>query len=238
MILNLIFHKIYKYQTEIKDKYDITYDYYLIIIKEVNNLIKSKKSKFTDYRIYFDDGYDSFKNIVFPNMTILQKHKTTLAIVTDLIGKNGYLDKKSLECFNKCGITISSHTASHTALAVYKNNKLQNSIKGGIYQNSPSGQGDILTENEILYQFIESKNKLKNCGFKVNELVLPHGLYNDTVIRINYEYGIYAYISTCDEYLDEGQSLKPRFLIDNERSIADTITSIIDLNNINIFKLK
>ena len=136
----------------------------------------------------------------------------------------------------KEGIKISSHTSSHAALAVYREGKLQGTPLGGIYQNSPWGQGDILSENEILFQLVESKNKLRNNNILTDELVLPHGLYNDTVLRLNYQYGLYKYISTCDEYLDYGEYLRPRFLIDNERSIKDTIDAIKNLNSVEKFK--
>lgn len=223
-------------ESDLDDKYNVTFEYYKEVIKEVETLLLKNKGSFSDFRIYFDDGDDSFERIVFPAMTKFQKSRTRLSIVTDWLEKEKYLHAKSLHKFIKEGVIISSHTASHAALAVYREGKLQATTLDGIYQNSPWGQGDVLSENEILFQLVESKNKLRDNNILTDELVLPHGLYNDTVLRLNYQYGLYKYISTCDEYLDDGEYLRPRFLVDNERSVKDTIDAIKNLNSIEKFK--
>jgi len=236
MLLNLIFHKIVLRESDLDDKYTVTYIYFENIINEITKILNRGLCKFQDFRIYFDDGNDSFEKLILPKLTTLLKKRTTLAVVTNWIGKKGYLNSYLFKKYLKEDIKIASHGVSHSALAVYRNGILQNSLKRGRYQYSPFEQGDVLSEREILYQLIESKKKLLKVAINTDEFVLPHGLYNDTVMKLNFEFGVYKYLSTCDEYLDGGEPLRPRFLVDNEKTISKTIKQISNLSDIYDFK--
>lgn len=228
---NLIFHKILKEEKDIDDKYNISLDYYISFLKEFNNAIRLKQNKESyTYQIYFDDGDDSFIKLILPLIKPNEYCKFTLAIVTDWINKEGYLSEQEIISLNNLGINIASHGTSHSALAVSKKLSDRNTPINGEYRDGVFGFEQRLSENEVIYQFIESKKRLTKLGISVNEFVFPFGLYNDTTVRVNYELGTYKYLSTCDEYLDEGQLLRPRYLIDNERSIDETIKSIFKLD--------
>lgn len=123
MRLNLVFHNIVKDKKEIKSDFCITQDYYFELVKKLQDLIKKNKTKFKQIFFYFDDGYLSFKKIVLPKIKD-QQQNYYIAIVTDWINKTGYLNKKNLVDFDKIGINICSHGTSHSALAIYLNDKL------------------------------------------------------------------------------------------------------------------
>jgi hypothetical protein len=184
---------------------------------------------FSDFRVYFDDGDASFKQYIFPKLNNYLKRRIKLAIVTDWIDKKNYLNKEDLINYVKEGVGICAHSASHSALAVFRDGNLQRSLPNGRYKNSPFGQGEILTEEEIRYQLKEPLLKLNSLGIYTNEFVYPHGLYNKDTMAMNYQFGYYKYMSTCDEYLDSGQLIRPRFLIESDRSIDNTIKRIKSL---------
>jgi len=76
-------------------------------------------------------------------------------------------------------------------------------------------------------QLVESRKQLEAIGIqKIDEFVLPYGLYNNQTLEINKKTAKYKYISTCDEYLDSGEQLKPRFLITSDISVKETINKI------------
>ncbi|MBI2103500.1 polysaccharide deacetylase family protein [Candidatus Woesebacteria bacterium] len=225
MRLNLVFHNVVQTESEseIDNKYTVTLDYLLQLIEEVNKSIINKQSTFDDFHIYFDDGYRSFIDLVFPSIKNICS-KIKLAIITDKINQKDYLTEENIRVAIGEGIQIVSHGVSHAALAIYKENHLQPTPLGGEYSNSPFGQGESLHGNQVLYQLIESKKYLeKTFDVHCEEFVFPYGLYNDTIIALNNRHGIYPTISTCDEYLDEGRPLKPRILVDHERTIAETV---------------
>ena len=128
------------------------------------------------------------------------------------------------------GVNIVPHGVSHSALCIYSGDKLLGTRYGGIYQNTPYGKGGSLTENEVLSQLLESKKALEAIGIKhIEEFVLPYGLYNREILEINRKMSIYKHLSTCDEYLDSGELLRPRFLITNDLSVELTIDRIMKL---------
>lgn len=228
MLLNLVFHNIVSNSKQLNNKYTVTHDYYVELIEKLNQKIKDRNTLFSDYHIYFDDGYVSFNEFIYPS--IGDYSKFTLAIVTDDINRNGFLNDSLLNMYDQKGIIISSHGISHSTLGFYKNGVLQDTFSDGPYKNSPKGQKKVLSENEVLYQLKESKTYLeKLVGHKINEFVLPYGIYNETTLLINKSNHLYKNISTCDEYLDDGDYLKPRFLIDHEKDIETTIDRILEL---------
>ena len=223
MQVNLIFHDIVISSAKINNKYTITKDYFLSLMEEIGRSTKNKKTLFMKYRIYFDDGYTSFHDTIYP-LLYNKPWEVTLAIVTDNLDSEGFLKSRILREYFNQGIKIASHGTSHAALAVYKDGKLQDTPSGGKYNNSPRGQREPLSENEIIYQYYESKKYLESLlSIEIDEFVFPYGLYNSQVVFLNSKYGFYKYLSTCDEHLDFGASLRPRVLINNERTIPETI---------------
>jgi len=230
MRVNLVFHDIAENHKELKNKYSLHIGYFLDLIKELDQIV-TKPQADTRFTLYFDDGYQSLYEQVLPLRRQI-KFPITAAIITDKINMNAYITLDQLKDIYSKKIQIASHGVSHAALAVYKNNKLQNTPKGGVYENSPFGQGEPLTEKEIKYQFIESKKRLQLLiNTEVTEFVLPYGLYNPTVVDLFKSENIYSFLSTCDIGADNGQMLRPRFLISNDHPVKETISNISTLTN-------
>lgn len=220
MRLNLVFHDIVSDDEEITDDFTITIQSLKSILEEIN-----EEEPNIEIHAYFDDGYDSFLNLVHP-LKIINPQNTTLAIITDDIGKKGKLDWKDLTTLKEQGVNIASHGVSHAALAVYKNNVLQNTPPGGEYRNAPRGRKIILSEQEVLFQLDESKKILESRLGDVCKFVLPYGLYNEQTIKINDQNKIYDHLSTCDPLLDTGSNLRPRYLITNKKTIPEIVKEI------------
>lgn len=228
MRLNLIFHNIVKSEKDVNNKYTVILDYYLELLERIGRLVKDHKTLFSDYHIYFDDGHISFHNIVYPKIKDFSRY--TLAVVINELNKEDFLNNKLLLEYDKKEIIISSHGVSHSSLAFYENGVLQNTSTGGEYENTQRGQNKALSENEVVFQIKESQIYLqKLLDHEIKEFVLPYGLYNNHTITLNKVGNYYKYLATCDEYLDSGQFLRPRFLINNERTIEETIQIISNL---------
>jgi len=229
MRLNLVFHNIVKDKKEIDSIFCVTWDYYFELTQRLSILVKQNRTKFKQICFYFDDGYSSFRDIIFPKIKDNYRNYY-LAIVTDWINQDSFLDQGDILSFKRCGLNICSHGVSHSALTIYKNNKLQNVLIAGNYQNTPKGKKNILKQKEVLYQLKESKKALEQTTKQtIDEFVLPYGLYNSNIIKINKNNEIYKFISTCDQSLDKGQSLKPRFLIVNIKNVDETLNLILNL---------
>ena len=88
MLLNIVFHNVALKEDEIENTYTVTLDYYKKFIRELNTW--SKESNI-DYRIYFDDGYVSFYNFIYPEINEELIRKYTLTIITELTDTQNYL---------------------------------------------------------------------------------------------------------------------------------------------------
>jgi Polysaccharide deacetylase len=229
MYLNLVFHDLVENKDQLNNKYTVTYTYYKSLIDELDKLILLGQVNFLDYRIYFDDGKKSFIDYIEP--TITKPQRFNLAIISQLIGKTGYFDSNDLLRFQSKGINISSHGVSHAALAIYEDDKLIINNNSGEYTNAPYGKGKSLTIQEVLFQTRQSKMALENILGKdsITEFVFPFGLYNSMIVENIIVSKDYKILSTCDQSLDRGQVLRPRFLVDNQRSISQTIKEILSL---------
>ncbi len=75
----------------------------------------------------FDDGYDDAANIALP---ILQRSgfRATFYIVTNFVGKPGYMTWEQIELLRDSGMEIGSHTLNHRDLAVLSKEKAQEEI--------------------------------------------------------------------------------------------------------------
>lgn len=229
MILNVVFHNIVKHSRDIDDKdFTLTLEKYNKIINILEDFVAKKFVD--DIRIYFDDGHQSFYSLVIPHSKKLLS-KFVFAVTTDFIGRKGFIKPEELMRTKKMGIKIVSHGVSHTALVIYDktDRHILKTKTGGRYKNIPFGKVKALSENEVLFQYKESKQALEKVIKNVDEFVFPFGLYNKSVIRVNERNGIYKYLSTCDEFLDKGESIRPRYLIYNTKSFERIWSELINL---------
>lgn len=228
--LNLVFHNIAKNESEIDSVYTISLDFYMRIKEEVLNLLSSINSHFDSVRFYFDDNYISFYDLILPLIKRTEGISYVVAVPTDFIDEDEYMSAKQLKELDEKNINISPHGVSHAALCIYSGDHLLPTNRGGRYINSKYGKSKSLTEEKVIYQLIESKRKLNDIGVNsTDEFVLPYGLYNQQTLEINESKEAYKYIATCDEYLDTGESLRPRFLIVNNTTIEGTLNNISKL---------
>ena len=117
--------------------------------------------------ITFDDGWaDNYTN-VFP---ILKEYGliATIFVITGFIGQANYMDWNQLREMSEAGISIQSHTVNHKPLAQ-------------------------MSKAEVEYELVTSKNTIENAlGKQVNFLSLPHGVFNDQVLKMTWEAGYHA----------------------------------------------
>lgn len=215
-MINLVFHDI----SNSEDQFDLEPAHFYFLI----NTIKENYRE-TDFRIYFDDG----KVSSYQHTKVLKKETNftiVCAVVSELLNKPGYLTSRQVHALSKNGVVISSHGNSHAALAVSKAETNRNTIPGGKYENTPMGFNQRLSEQQVLFQLIESKKFLQKNGVFSEEFVFPYGLYNEASLRINIENKVYKTLSTCDPYIDAGGMLRPRLLIDKSFT-ASKLLSII-----------
>ncbi len=107
----------------------------------------------------FDDGYSDNYEFMMP---ILRAHKmkAVIYVITNELGKPGYLTVEQLRDMQGHGIEIGSHTANHRPLI-------------------------NLSREEILHEIGASKLFLEWSGInEASSLSYPNGLYSDEVIEI------------------------------------------------------
>src|SRR3989344_3338160 len=158
MRINVIFHDIVKDGEKLTNKYSVNKKYFINFLNYIAPLLDNITPR-PELHLYFDDGYVSFHEIIMPLLKTIP-FPITIAVILDKLNTQGYLADEQVVSIAKTKITIASHGVSHAALAVYKENLLQDTPSNGKYENSPFGQGEPLSENEIKYQFAESKEKL------------------------------------------------------------------------------
>jgi len=63
----------------------------------------------------FDDGWDGAINYAYPKLNGLGR-KSTVLIISDLVGTAGYMTSANLQTLDTAGWTVANHTRSHTHL--------------------------------------------------------------------------------------------------------------------------
>ena len=107
----------------------------------------------------FDDGYE---NVYTEMLPILEAHKmkAVVYVITNELGKSGYLTLEQVKDMQKCGIEIGSHTADHLPL-VNQDSEMQ------------------------LHQVRDSRIFLNWSGLEpIYTFSYPNGAYNSDIIKI------------------------------------------------------
>jgi peptidoglycan/xylan/chitin deacetylase (PgdA/CDA1 family) len=132
--------------------------------------------------ITFDDGWaDNYTN-VFP---ILKAYglTATIFVVTGFVGQPNYMDWNQLREMSEAGISIQSHTVNHKPLAQ-------------------------LSKAEVEYELGTSKKTIEDAlGKIVKFLSLPHGVFNDQVLKIVQDAGYQAVCTSEPGYSHEYKNL-------------------------------
>ena len=105
----------------------------------------------------FDDGNNSDVDIALP---LLNKYgvKAIFFIVTDFVGKDGYITTDDIKILHRSGMTIGSHSKSHTKLT-------------------------ICTIEQVRHELEASKKYLEELlEVKVDHFSIPYGEHNQQVL--------------------------------------------------------
>ena len=224
--LNLVFHDIVFNSSNELSKYSMSVGDYKRILETTLDYCERSDSIFKNVKVYFDDGYISTLEIL--SMSDLVDYcEHVVAIPTGWIGKGGFLKRTNvLDIANK-GIKIVSHGVTHSALAIFKGCRIVSTPScNGKYQPGSGGKKEILSENQVKYELIESRKFLESLSINSDEFVLPYGLYNKDTIKINLCMHAYKYLCTCDIALDNGSIMKPRVIVFSGQTIYDILYNI------------
>lgn len=118
----------------------------------------------------FDDGYDDNYEFAFP---LLQQYKMvgTFFIVTEFVGRPGYLTWEQIQEMDAAGMSIEAHSATHADLSVVRGAELQR-------------------------QLVEPKRVLEEqLGHPVRFLAYPAGKYNAGTIAATRAAGYVAAVT-------------------------------------------
>ena len=221
--INLVFHKLVNNYNEISNRYDFVFDHAVKVVREV----KEKSMQYPGLKtvVFLDDGYVSqyaFSKRIIESLDI----NVHISLIAEKIGHEEYLSENNIHDLKSCGVDFCAHGFSHAALGKYYNDKVLTTKSGGVYRNLPRGHKNILTRNEVKFQVCESTTKLEKFGLHINSFVYPYGIYNNEIMKIVQESGLYEYAYTCDDDIEMGSSQPfalPRFMVYNDVSILDRI---------------
>lgn len=118
------------------------------------------------YPIYVDDGYASAFYTIYP---ILKKYgiPATLAVITDRVGKPGYVTWENVKELDDNGWDIVNHTTDHAPLDLQKEEQQERKILGAM---------NALRDNGLV----------RRSDF----LVFPYGAWNDKTSAVMKKLGI------------------------------------------------
>jgi hypothetical protein len=202
--IRIVFHDIVK-KNDKDDFFSVTVG----DLKEILLILSSKPFNKNEIEIFFDDGY---KTALSGAKTCAQYgFRVNLGISTDFIGLSSkYLNEADIKFLDKNSVTISSHGCSHAALVLPGQSQI---VKGGEYKNSVAGKNNSLSENEVIYQLVESKKRLEEIlGKSIDNFVYPYGLYNNDLIKIMKKSNLYQTAHGC-EYADKVKDSLNRFAV-------------------------
>lgn len=186
----------------------------LMLLNELNyqtvtasGMTNSLKSDFSDKRevaITFDDGYDDVYLTAYP---LMKKYDMvgTIYLVTDFIGKPGYMSETQIKELMAAGFEVGAHSLSHPNLA-----------------NASLANARLQIEN--------SKNILDEMlGINVTSFCYPSGKYDSQVEEIVKEAGYTNAVTTVSRVLGENEDfyLLPRVRVSGNDTLVDFISNIL-----------
>lgn len=144
--------------------------------------------------ITFDDGYDDNYYVAYPLLKDFHM-KATFFIITDRVCAEGYMNWEQLREMHENGMSIQSHTASHSYLS-------------------------YLSKDRLVDELSKSKKALeRELSSKISSLSLPYGDFNRTVIDESIACGYKTIFSSQIGYVEPEAVLAPRINIDGDVSM-------------------
>lgn len=210
----LLYHSVYKDPGERKNRYSLSAGEFerhlklmvsngiLCITAEtfLNRDLPGKSGR-QECLITFDDGFEDNYLVAFP---LLKKYglTATFFIITGRIGTPGYLNWEQIKEMSGCGMSIQSHTVTHSYLS-------------------------SLADDALGHELSTSKNDIeRRLSTRVDFLSLPYGNFDRTVINSAFSRGYKAVFTSRVEYARVGDALIPRINIEPafpEKSLAAII---------------
>lgn len=150
--------------------------YHVIAFSElVNSIIEKKPLPKKSVVITFDDGFEDNYINAFP--VLKQYHfPAIIFVVTDIVGKSGFLTWEQIKEMEKSDISFGSHTRLHTYLPSLDKAEQRNQIRGS---------------KEILEQ---------QLGHPIEYFAYPSGGFNDSILSVLKETGYKAACTTNRGY--------------------------------------
>lgn len=214
-MLNLVAHDVIASEAERRSEFDLTIEVLKGLIEWLAQLEIA-----SSIRMYFDDNLRSQLDVINSLAGELSAFAAVvLAVPVTSIGMPGRGSDSDLSSFASLATTsVVPHGYSHVRLASYDaaGQLLPTSI-GGPYADQST---EPLRENEVLFQFVESKEH--SLFQSASEFVLPYGCYNQSTVALNDQFAIYETLSRAEFFceLDVGQELRPRFLLRGLNTLA------------------
>lgn len=148
--------------------------------------------------ITFDDGLEGNYTHALP---ILKAYglRATFFVAAGSIGTPRFMSWVQLQELAEQGMSVQSHTVSHRPL-------------------------QLLSDTEVYRELSESKKLIENhVGNAVTAVSMPHGSYDDRVLRIARELG-YHYVCTSDVHGNVAGSLTQPFAVLGRFAITDKVS--------------
>ena len=163
--------------------------------------------------ITFDDGWaDNYTNV----LPILKEYglRATIFVISGFVGKVKYLDWHQLREMSEAGLSIQSHTVSHKPLTGLK-------------------------DDQLMHELTASKKTIEDhLGKRVNFLSLPHGVFNDKVLKIAQKAGYQAVCTSEPGFSNEYKHLPVMKRINiSDQLLIDTFKKILEKNEAVIFPM-
>lgn len=225
--INVVFHRVLEDSKLANSPYDLSQEFILSIVYGALAIISNSGSQL---KIFFDDAYASHFAI---SLDLKSKHglEIVLGIITEDIGGDGFLTLEQITDLYRKGIIVASHSMTHAALGKYKDGRVMDSPTDGVYHSMPRGKESVLTENEIMYQVVESLKYFEKRGIFVSDFIYPYGIYNDQIKNIVSQAG-YLKAYSCDFAIQKRESDTfsiPRLVIDDSLSTDEWVDKIGNL---------
>jgi hypothetical protein len=219
--INLAYHDIVRTPDEVRSAFDVTTDSFAQILEWCRGIDISGRT-----RLYFDDNHRSLYDLVLKVVDPADFLEVVAAVPVNSVSKAGRGGISDIDGARAVGVRVAPHGCSHVRLASYdpQGNLLPTPLRGP-YADRQTEESRPLTENEVLFQLVESKEYFKQLAS--SEFVLPYGCYNQTTIALNQRLAIYDTLTTADFDIDTGQEIRPRLTV-KAADTADTIERVLN----------
>mgnify|MGYP006105903715 CR=1 FL=1 len=168
----LVFHKIV--ENTPTDWADVSLSFFnklieVIVQKDLTiaSLHEWKNNNIGDIALTFDDGLSSDYEFVYPILCEMNL-KATFFIVTDFVGKSGYLSWENIMEMSNSGMEIASHSSSHRYMTNLKITDVRDEL-----ENSK-----MKIEENIGKEVCSFAYPYGDCSEQLNKLVIEAGYNN------------------------------------------------------------